>query len=312
MVQISQAYRDLKNALEPLYGSGESAQIANLVLKHITGMGPADRLVHGADLLSPERQAQFDNSRRELLLWRPVQYVVGEAWFSGMRFSVDERVLIPRPETEELVEWIVNDVGFRMSDFGFERSETCATVSHFRNPRSEIPYPQSAILDIGTGSGCIPITLKKKLPLVEVWTMDKSSDALTLARQNAAELKADLHFLEMDVLDRLQWENLTTFDIIVSNPPYVPESDRKSMLPNVRDHEPHMALFVPDEDPLLFYRAIAELGLSKLKDAGKIFFEIHLSGWEPLRAMLSGMGYREISLRQDLGGTDRMVSAIRP
>jgi release factor glutamine methyltransferase len=307
MVQISQAYRDLKNALEPLYGSGESAQIAHLVLEHITGLGRADRLVHGADFLSPEAQTQFDNCRRELLQWRPVQYVLGDAWFAGMRFRVDERVLIPRPETEELVDWISELLKSKMLEFRGEKYLRMVNTSNFSDLKSDFH-----ILDVGTGSGCIPIALKMKLPFAEIWTMDRSRDALALARENAAALGADLHFLEMDVLDRALWKNLPDFDIIVSNPPYIPESDRDTMRPNVRDHEPQMALFVPDADPLVFYQAIASLGLSRLKPGGKIFFEIHVSGGEPVRSLLSGLGYREITLRQDLSGLDRMVSATRP
>jgi release factor glutamine methyltransferase len=235
-----------------------------------------------------------------------VQYVLGEAWFAGMRFRVDERVLIPRPETEELVEWIVEHEKSKISDLRSEKYAASLDTSHFSDLRSDFH-----ILDVGTGSGCIPIALKKKLPFAEIWAIDKSRDALALARQNAAELGADIHFADMDVLDPSQWESLPAMDIIVSNPPYVPESDAESMRANVKDHEPHMAVFVPDHDPLVFYRAIGSLGIEKLRPGGKIFFEIHASGGQDVQALLAGQGYREITLRRDLGGHDRMVSATR-
>ncbi len=304
-MQINQSYYILKDSLEPLYGPAESAQIARWVIEHLTGWSRADLLVHGSDTFTAEQAELFDKYQHELLQWRPVQYVLGEAWFAGMRFYVDERVLIPRPETEELVGWIVDKVRFRILDLGSKKAGPGTNTSHF-------PNPSSKILDIGTGSGCIPIALKKFLPQAEVWAVDKSAAALDVAKRNAVDLGAQIHFLEIDILDPLQTGNLPEFDVIVSNPPYVPMSDMESMRSNVKDHEPHLALFVENDDALIFYRVIANLGLTKLRRGGSVFFEIHASAGDAARELLSSLGYRNIELRKDLGGLDRMIAAQRP
>jgi release factor glutamine methyltransferase len=306
-MQINQSYYTLRDSLEPLYGLAESTQIARWLIEHLTGWSRADLLVHGSDAFNAEQAVLFDKYQRELLQWRPVQYVLGEAWFAGMRFYVDERVLIPRPETEELVGWLVESAGSAMLDLRSKKYETETGTSYFPNLTSDL-----RILDIGTGSGCIAIALKKSLPQAEVWAVDKSTEALDVSRRNAADLGTQIHFREMDILDPQQTGNLPEFDLIVSNPPYVPMSDMESMRSNVRDHEPHLALFVENDDALLFYRVIANLGLTKLRPGGRLFFEMHALAGHAVRDLLSSLGYRDIELRKDLGGCDRMIAATRP
>jgi release factor glutamine methyltransferase len=179
-----------------------------------------------------------------------VQYVLNEAWFTGLKLYVDENVLIPRPETEELADMAIKDV--------------------LKNNNQSI-----AILDIGTGSGCIAIGLKKNLPGATVYAVDVSEGALEVARKNANENSAAIHFILSDILDEKKWIHLPGVDVIISNPPYIPVNQMEEMSNNVIKHEPHLALFVPDENPLVFYKSIAGLAEKKLLPGGKIFVEVH-------------------------------------
>lgn len=220
-----------------------------------------------------------ENLCRELRAARPMQYLLGETEFYGRLFRVDERVLIPRPETEELVDWIVRD----------ERQAT-------------------RLLDVGTGSGAIAVSLALELPQAEVTAIDLSADALTLAAENAARLGASVRFVEADALQGLaQRFAAETFDLIVSNPPYVPDSDRETMHRNVLDYEPHLALFVPDQDPLRFYRAIAQAAQQLLKPGGKLYFEIYHKAADSLEQLLCALGYEEVTVRRDLFDKPRML-----
>jgi release factor glutamine methyltransferase len=207
-----------------------------------------------------------------------------------MKFYVDHHVLIPRPETEELVEWVTG-------------SFTATAAGSSAAPLS--------ILDVGTGSGCIAISLKKKLPASSVHACDISPDALSVARRNAASLGADIDFRLVDILDSRQREYLPTLDLIVSNPPYIPYRDRSTMSPHVVDHEPHLALFVKDEDPVIFYQAIAQLGKERLSPTGALYAEIHEDLAPQVTEAFKKAGYRDIAIRQDMQGKDRMIKATR-
>jgi release factor glutamine methyltransferase len=277
-----------------MYGDREAAQVSAMVMEQLTGFTRSEMLVRDHLALDANQLAQFDRWQEELLAWRPVQYVLGEAWFSGMRFRVDERVLIPRPETEELVEWIVQKwkIESENSKVGEE--------------------PAADVLDIGTGSGCIAIALKKRIPDAVVIAIDKSTGALQLARENAAALDADLHVHEIDILDDFQTASLPRVQVIVSNPPYVPRSAGAHMRPNVHRYEPHLALFVSDEDPLLFYRVIAVRGLQILAPGGMLFFEIHAGAGQAVAELLQQLGYTGVERKEDLSGLERMVAAVRP
>lgn len=300
-MQIQLAYRNLRNGLQPLYGERESSVIASMVVEKLTGFSRAALLTRNDMQLTDPQQMRYTQWYQELLEWRPVQYVLGEAWFAGMRFQVDERVLIPRPETEELVDWIADQ-----------------SMNNPANPASQARVNVAAdhttpkILDIGTGSGCIAIALKKKLPRARIWAMDQSAAALELARENGRILGTEIEWIEGDILQPAALDSLPILDIIVSNPPYVPRSDEHAMRNNVRNYEPALALYVEDADPLLFYRTIAAAGLKALRSGGQLFFEIHFTAGKAITHLLTQAGYADVQLRQDLSGLDRMVSAMRP
>jgi release factor glutamine methyltransferase len=217
----------------------------------------------------------------ELKTEKPIQYITGEAWFYGYRFEVNENTLIPRPETEELVEWIVE----------------CTKL--------EAGNKKLNILDIGTGSGCIPISLKKEIPNATVSAIDVSEKALEMARKNAVDNEVEVNFVLQNILET---ESLIKkYDIIVSNPPYVRNLEKQEIKKNVLDYEPHLALFVEDTDALLFYRKIAELALTGLTPNGKLFFEINQYLGKETVALLENLGFKNIELRKDFVGNDRMI-----
>ena len=219
----------------------------------------------------------------ELKTEKPIQYITGEAWFYGYRFEVNENTLIPRPETEELIEWIVEE-----------------------SKNLKIQQPNNLnILDIGTGSGCIPISLKKELPNAEVFTIDVSEKALEIARKNAVDNEVEVNFMLKNILET---DSLVEkYDVIVSNPPYVRNLEKQEIKKNVLDYEPHLALFVEDTDALLFYRKIAQLALSGLAPNGKLFFEINQYLGKETIELLENLGFKNIELRKDFVGNDRMI-----
>jgi len=277
---IESAKDQLIQQLSSLYDPREAAGITNMVLEHLTGMNRTDRMIHKNQSLTEIQKQELHRITTLLLNNKPIQYILGEAWFAGMKFIVNEHTLIPRPETEELVEWIK------------------ATAN------SE---PQS-ILDIGTGSGCIPITLKKEFPLWQLSAIDISDDTLQVANQNAVANNTSIEFICIDFLNEESWSALSEYHMIVSNPPYIKKSEINTMSANVVDHEPHIALFVPDDDALIFYRKIAAFGQNHLKKNGKLFFEINQLLGEQVSILLQHMGYDTI-LRKDLHGNDRMIMA---
>lgn len=280
------AQKELAVCLRPLYGEREAALIADWVMEALSGKKRLDRLILRTELLSVSELAVYERYKHELLAHRPVQYVLGESWFAGMKFFVDERVLIPRPETEELVEWVV---------------ETAGVAG---------PGPSdAAVLDVGTGSGCIAITLARRMPQAEVHACDVSVDALTVARQNARELGASVSFYELDFLDTGQWGVFPPVRWLVSNPPYIPATEKVSMASHVVDSEPAMALFVPDADALVFYRALGEFARRRLEAGGALFAEIHEDMGPAVRDLLSELDAAEVILRKDLQGKDRMIMA---
>lgn len=290
-MQVQEAFIKLRQELAALYDERESDQIAHWVIENITGYSRSARILHKTDLLSTAQESSFTQYLKELLQWRPVQYVLGEAWFAGMRFFVDERVLVPRPETEELVEEAKREIENRKSK-----------VESLQPPR---------VLDVGTGSGCIAISLKKKKSEWEIWAVDLSTDALEVAKQNATSLAAEINFVQIDMLNEKSRADLPVFDIIISNPPYIPLKDKAEMRENVLLHEPHLALFVSDDDPLIFYKEIISFANTHLKPTGSLFFEIHEQLAEQVVSILSANNYDQILLKQDMQGRDRMISAVK-
>ncbi len=282
---IQQAYQQLLFKLYEIYADREAANIADWVIEHVLGQRKIDRIIYKDLPVNAEQEIQLKTFTRELLQHKPVQYVLGEAWFAGMKLYVDENVLIPRPETEELVEWITNNSKFKIQN------------SKFR------------IIDIGTGSGCIAIALKKKLPVAEVYGADISISALLVAEKNAREQETPIQFLPLDFLDTKQWKPLGLFDIIVSNPPYIKKSEEKLMAENVLKYEPPTALFVPDEDPLVFYKALAVFAKTHLTPQGSLYVEINEAAGNVVTELFRNKGFGKVELRQDLQKKDRMVKA---
>jgi release factor glutamine methyltransferase len=267
--------------LRILYDEREAANIADWVMEHITGRKRIDRLVDKQAMLTTSQTVQLDSILQELTTHKPVQYVLEEAWFAGMKFFVNEHVLIPRPETEELVGWV------------WEESQ-------------KLKVKSQKLLDIGTGSGCIPISLKKMLPGLSVSSVDVSTEALQIAKKNAIALQTEIELLHFDFLNDSNWNKLPIVDIIVSNPPYIKQSERNSMAKNVLDFEPSIALFVPDEDALLFYRKIALFAKTHLTKEGSIFLEINESLGKDMVELYESLDY-SIELRKDMQGKDRMA-----
>ena len=237
--------------------------------------------------LSEEAVEKWNAILAELQQEKPIQYITEEAWFYGLRFEVNENTLIPRPETEELVEWILN-----------------SPITHHPSPIT--------ILDIGTGSGCIPVSLKVNLPQANVSAIDISEKALEVAKRNAAINKVEINFIQANILeveDLFQFPS--PYNIIVSNPPYVRVLEKQEIKKNVLHYEPHLALFVEDNDALLFYRKIAQLALKNLAPNGLLFFEINQYLGKETVALLENLGFKNIELRKDIYGNDRMISCVK-
>jgi release factor glutamine methyltransferase len=223
---------------------------------------------------------------------------LGEAYFHGLKLHVDSSVLIPRPETEELVAWVIADVktsGAAVCHKGAAKADQTRTLR---------------ILDVGTGSGCIALALKKTLPKAEVWGCDTSDAALNIARRNAAELDIRVDFQGVNFLDTAQWAGLPLIDILVSNPPYIAQSEQHTLAPNVVQHEPHAALFVPDANPLVFYEALSRFGAQKLHAGGAIYAEIHEAQGKAVVQLFKNAMYADVQLRKDMQGKDRLIKAV--
>ena len=325
-MEIHLAQKELNARLVPLYGDREAVQIADWVMENITGLRRLDRIVNKDLRLTPVQADIFWQYIKGLSNYRPVQYVLHESWFYGLRFYVDEQVLIPRPETEELVDWVRSTIeglpGQEQPAGAQSATETrpvsnAATDEHAvdgNSNGSDSPnqlHRRLNLLDIGTGSGCIAISLQKNLPAVQVLACDVSPGALSVARRNAQTLGTPVDFFELDILDPARRASLPQLDFIVSNPPYIPVRDKKAMAPHVLKFEPHLALFVTDEDPLVFYRAIAELGRERLTSGGAVFAEIHEELGPSTRELFLSIGFQTVEVKKDMQGKDRMIMATR-
>ena len=277
-------YQEFWQSLTPLYDAGEAQAIVRTVLDVEYGMTLTDIICGKVNELSSDEERNLEEIIARLQNGEPVQYVLGEADFAGRTFHVEPGVLIPRPETAELCQWIEENVSSLEAD---ERKQ---------------------ILDICTGSGCIAITLGLTIPNSEVTGWDISEDALRIAQGNVEMLKA--RNVRIEYQDALMLpKTAETADIIVSNPPYICEKEKADMEKNVLEHEPSIALFVPDEEPLKFYRAIAEYASSALKSEGALYFEINPIYEKETREMLEGLGFKDIETKEDAFGKKRMMKA---
>ncbi len=272
---------EVKKLLQNLYDSREADQVLLILveenLSHYNKLNFRDFNFS----LNKKDVETLSLGIQRLINGEPIQYIVGKAWFYNMEFKVNSSVLIPRPETEELVHWIIQD---------------------WKNKKV-------SVLDIGTGSGCIPLALANNLDLAEVDAIDVSEEALQLAKLVGAELALDVNFRSINILDSEQREELGTYDVIVSNPPYIPNNERSAMNNRVINYEPHLALFVDDEDPLIFYKEIIDFALSHLNTGGKLYFECNEFNAEKVKALLVGHGFEDVELRLDLQGKNRMIRA---
>jgi release factor glutamine methyltransferase len=294
---IHEAQQKLLFQLYHIYDNNEAAAISNLVMENLVGWKKIDRIINKNVPLSIPQLELFEKYLQELSTYKPVQYVLHEAWFCNLKFYVDENVLIPRPETEELVDWIVEKV--RNKEQGTTDKDSLFTIHH--SPLT--------ILDIGTGSGCIPVTLKKKLGDVKVYSCDVSEKALEVAKQNALSNNADIIFLQLDFLNKEQRNELPSCNIIVSNPPYIPVNEKTSTPANVVNFEPHIALFVNDNDSLIFYNAIANFALEKLLPGGIVYTELHEDLFLNVKKLFLQKGFQDVTIKKDLQGKHRMLKA---
>lgn len=270
----------INKGLADIYTAGEVSALTRIIATELLGFSQTTFFLKDDVTLTAEQNALLDNAIERLKKQEPTQYILGYCDFCGLRFKVTPATLIPRPETSELVEWVASEAT------GNEN-----------------------ILDIGTGSGCIAVSLAHKLPQSKVTAWDISLDALAVASENSKANGCAITFEQVDILE--YQPNSEQFDIIVSNPPYIKENEREAMHSNVLDWEPHTALFVPDSDPLLFYRTIAEKGRSILKPGGRLYFEINRAHGKETIGMLSALGYTNIELRKDFAENDRMIRAIK-
>ena len=299
-------YETLWRRLTGIYDTDEAKTIVRWVLDVRFGLSLADVVCGKTDELSEAAQAELEAMMQRLEQAEPVQYVVGVAEFCGRQFHVEPGVLIPRPETGELCESILEVRGERLEVRDYQRLENTQEKDY-------------KILDIGTGSGCIAITLALEMPEAKVTAWDVSEKALSIAKKNAEALKADVTFEQQDIL-KLGEQNISltthlspltshTYDLIVSNPPYVCEQEKAAMAKHVLEHEPHLALFVPDDDPLRFYRVIARYAQKALRPGGWLYFEQNPLYALETEALLQELGFAETEIKLDMFGKRRFLKA---
>ena len=273
--------RQISEGLSGCYAAGEVTALTRILATELLGVSQMTYFLKDSVTLTTEQESLLDNAIERLKKQEPIQYILGYSDFCGLRFKVTQATLIPRPETSELVEWIASEATGKAS-----------------------------ILDIGTGSGCIAVSLANKMPQSNVTAWDISTDALAVAAENSKANKCTVSFEQVDILAYEPADK--HFDIIVSNPPYIKENEKEAMHSNVLHWEPHTALFVPDNDPLLFYRTIAQKGLTMLRNGGRLYFEINRAHGKDTMEMLESLGYTDIELRKDFAENDRMIRAVKP
>ena len=329
----AQFYLDFKNKLKSIYDDREVENISDWIFERVTNLKKWERRADPDKEMPSAAASQLKKYLEELLQHKPVQYVLNEAWFYKRKFYVDEHVLIPRPETEELVEWIIND--FRLNkalniceanakvspvDRDTGHGSVAPATSAAANSDPALPptgmhnkplTTQLQIIDIGTGSGCIPVSLKKELPEAGISAIDVSETALHIAQKNSETLNTEINLLRIDFLNENEWGSLQKYDIIVSNPPYIPAKEKEGLARNVTDFEPAIALFVPGDNSLLFYEKIAAFARSHLNEQGKIYVEVHENYAKNVKLVFEKSGFIS-TIKKDLYGKERMVKAELP
>lgn len=273
-----------KKELEELYPPEEINTFIKLAFAHYLGVSSSELVLRADETVSESELLKLYFVVKGLKKHKPVQYILGETEFYGLKFKVNKNVLIPRPETEELVDWIIKE---------------------FQNMKYEI---RNSVLDIGTGSGCIAVSLKKYLSGAEVFALDVSEEALQVAKENALLNKVNVNFIHGDIFSSSVSQSLSSYDVIVSNPPYITNAESELMQPNVLDYEPHLALFVDDNNPLLFYSRIAALAGKHLGANGRLYFEINEKYGNDVAKLLINCNFTDIIVKKDLSGKDRIIS----
>jgi release factor glutamine methyltransferase len=286
MQTVKNVFSAFRESLKSFYDVNEAEAITLLALSEVTGFSKAKIKAFPEQEINADQTGQLTAILTRLKTGEPIQYIIGRTEFYGLPFNVSPSVLIPRPETEELVEWAIASVG---------PQDGWRAVG--------------SILDIGTGSGCIAISLKTNLPGFKVSAIDISDDALKTAKENADLNHVDVEFIKADILNTKSEIVNRKSEIIISNPPYVTLHDKTQMHKNVTDFEPHAALFVPEDDPLIFYKTIADFGMKNLAPNGLLFFEINESYGKEIAELLTAKGFKNIELRKDMSGRDRMICA---
>lgn len=280
VMMLKDLYRNFLVQLQKIYSLSEATAITDWAFEKMASLKRSDILRNPEKEITPAANKLIQNTLQQLLLHKPIQYVLGEAWFYRMKLKVNEHVLIPRPETEELVEQLIKDRKSKLTD--------------------------PVILDIGTGSGCISIAIKKNLPASRITGIDVSKDALALAKENATLHNAQITFTELDFLDESTWPALPLCDIIISNPPYIPINEKATLDKHVTDFEPHLALFVPTDSPLIFYEKIVAFSANNLLPNGKIYLEVHEDNSKATAALFM-KHYQTVMIKKDMYGKERMI-----
>ncbi len=284
---MKEAYHILQSDLSALYDSREAANIADWVMEDVTKWTKSQRIIHHNQPLSDEQVDVLLHFKNELQQGRPIQYILGYSWFRGLQLKVNEHVLIPRPETEELIE----------------------AIKKYHVQHKHVGEINLKAMDIGTGSGCIAIALQHEFADWEVWAVDTSATALLIAAENAKQLNLEIHFKQADILTDLKIDHLPVFDLIVSNPPYIPIENKEEMTKQVLNHEPHLALFISNNDPLQFYKAIVKFSEFRLRRGGTLWFETHMDYANDVAIFLRENDYENVFVLKDFQGKDRIVTA---
>lgn len=280
---IKEIYDKYINSLKEIYSNGEANAITNIVFEHYGKITKPDLFVKANEMVSLEILNNIESALERLLKYEPVQYIIAEAWFYNLKFYVNNDVLIPRPETEELVHEVIN----------------------FLNTNNG-----KSVLDIGTGSGCIPISIKKNIPNANVMAIDVSAAALEVAKENSIANNVEINFKEIDFLDEDNYPAFKRFDVIISNPPYIPEDEKFILDKNVTAYEPHLALFVSENDSLIFYRKILFFAENHLNQNGRIFLETHENLAKETATLFIEKNYT-VEIKKDMQGKDRMLIIYR-
>ncbi len=276
---INKTISEFIQTISSIFGKGEAESIARIIFEDVFAITNWQKKGE----FTEDQSAQLKKIESRLLKNEPIQYILGQADFYGYKFEVSPAVLIPRQETEELVHWVLQDLP-----------------------------PNAKIIDIGTGSGCIPLSIKLKRQDIDVFACDISESALELAQKNASKYNLDVNFIHLDITQRQNWQPLSQFDVIISNPPYIPKKEEQLMPNWVLQYEPHLALFVENNNPLFFYDCIADFALKKGTHSAKLFFETNEYNASNVVKLLEEKGFVHIELKKDLNDKDRMIKAICP